>query len=413
MSLDRAERAFERGAYRDALELYKEVAGQTGSAFAQFQIGWIYQNGLGVEQSCAQAARWWTFSAGGGNITAANNLYSIYITGCEGVDANPSQALRFLRQAAQGGSARAQANLAGEYASGNNIDKDPFSAYDFARRSAEQDDVLGMLRLAEFHREGVGVPVDPERAIALLERAASMDVGHWDRVNKQSAQYNLGQMFDAGEGVPRDIHQAIAWFSLAASGPNDWFANEARARLEVLRSQLSPTELAQIASEIRRGQSATQIATTEDLHEALNAHVDAGREDAAISLAIDLGQRGDSYGQSMLGLFYMAGYGSIEKDLDEAYILFLRACRQGFWEACVFQAMTLAEQGRSKEALSIVDRMYLEMPQRDDARLLMVDALIILDDYVRAEELVREVLIADPINQEAKEKLQEILEISN
>lgn len=79
----------------------------------------------------------------------------------------------------------------------------------------------------------------------------------------------------------------------------------------------------------------------------------------------------------------------------------------------MFQAMTLAEQGRIKKARSIVDRIYPAMPQLNEARLLMSDALIVLEDYGRAEQLVREVLIADPINQEAKELLEELLGFSN
>src|SRR5438552_6777086 len=54
---DRGIGAFERGDYSVALAVWRPVADQ-GNEFAQYNIGWMYDLGLGVQQNDEQAVRW-------------------------------------------------------------------------------------------------------------------------------------------------------------------------------------------------------------------------------------------------------------------------------------------------------------------------------------------------------------------
>jgi TPR repeat protein len=53
-----AEAAGRRNDFATALKLYKAAASKN-DAFAQFQIGNIYNEGLGVKQDYAEALRWY------------------------------------------------------------------------------------------------------------------------------------------------------------------------------------------------------------------------------------------------------------------------------------------------------------------------------------------------------------------
>ena len=57
-----------------------------------------------------------------------------------------------------------------------------------------------------------GCGQDPDPLTKLRRQAEQGDA---------SAQYNLGAMYENGEGVPRDYVQAHKWYNLAASGTTD------------------------------------------------------------------------------------------------------------------------------------------------------------------------------------------------
>ena len=60
------------------------LAAERGNAFAQTQLGRIYQSGEGVERDCEEAARWFSLAADQGSPAARFALGRMYLTG-EGV----------------------------------------------------------------------------------------------------------------------------------------------------------------------------------------------------------------------------------------------------------------------------------------------------------------------------------------
>jgi TPR repeat protein len=163
--------AAKRGDHATALRLWLPLA-ENGDAFAQFNIGNLYNNGEGVPQDHAEAAKWYRLAADQGFEYAEFNMGVFYDRG-RGVPQDPAEAAKWYLLAAKKGNVRAQNNLGQLYAHGRGVEKDTIKAARLYRLAADQ-----------------GFP---------------------------GAQMNLGNMYARGEGVARDPVQAFLWYSSAAA----------------------------------------------------------------------------------------------------------------------------------------------------------------------------------------------------
>ena len=125
--LPTANDAFERGEYIAALELYETLAGQ-GNAEAQFQLGLMYEQGLGTDADRQIAQRYYQQAAEQQSPQALDALGTLYLKG-EGVIQNFKESLRLFQQAAAQGYPQAQHNLGIAYADGKGTFRDPVKAH--------------------------------------------------------------------------------------------------------------------------------------------------------------------------------------------------------------------------------------------------------------------------------------------
>lgn len=179
---------------------------EAGDTRAQFDIGSMYEQGLGVRQDYAEAARWYRRAGERGDVRAQYNLGIMFQNGW-GVPQNDARAVQWYRKAALQGMAPAQYNLGHMYHNGLGVPQDYSEAARWYRRAAEQGDV--------------------------------------------DAQRILGVAYYMGEHVPRDLVQSYFWFSLAASrlsGGEYRQAAEARARIE---KELTPEQLKRAQAMVR------------------------------------------------------------------------------------------------------------------------------------------------------------------
>jgi TPR repeat protein len=86
------------GEYATALRLFRPLAGQ-GNAIAQFNLGVMYRDGLGVPQNYPEALKWFRKAADQGMANAQYNLGSMYYGGL-GVSRNYLQAYMWFDIAA-------------------------------------------------------------------------------------------------------------------------------------------------------------------------------------------------------------------------------------------------------------------------------------------------------------------------
>jgi TPR repeat protein len=95
--------------YAEAVKWYRRAAEQ-GYAMAQFNLGIMYEFGVGVLQDYAEAVKWYRRAAEQGHAMAQCNLGIMYDSG-QGVPQDYAEAAKWYRRAAEQGHAKAQFNL--------------------------------------------------------------------------------------------------------------------------------------------------------------------------------------------------------------------------------------------------------------------------------------------------------------
>lgn len=166
-----AETALEEEQYEQAAMPLQLLALQ-GHQDAQFMLGLVYSNGLGVGSDLKQAIHWYELAAQQGHIEAQYNLGVAYSTG-KGVNPDNIKAAGWWRKAAIQGNTDAQFNLGLLYAQGEGVVKNMMEAARWWFQAASHGDA--------------------------------------------AAQYALGLMYVRGEGVSQDLSEAVKWWYLAAS----------------------------------------------------------------------------------------------------------------------------------------------------------------------------------------------------
>lgn len=119
--------AIQRGDYGDALSEWQPVAEQ-GNASAQYNLGQLYRDGLGVTQDYKEAEKWYRMAAQQGFRDAQYNLAFMHYKGY-GVPQNYKEAMKWYLSAAENGLAAAQFTLGVMYLNGEGVPKDNVQAY--------------------------------------------------------------------------------------------------------------------------------------------------------------------------------------------------------------------------------------------------------------------------------------------
>lgn len=89
----KADRAIDEGRFFDAFTLYRGLA-QKGNAEAQYQMGYAYYHGNGLNQDYEKAVEWFTEAANQGHIKAQETLGSMYYFG-QGVKQDLAESARW------------------------------------------------------------------------------------------------------------------------------------------------------------------------------------------------------------------------------------------------------------------------------------------------------------------------------
>ena len=126
--------AYESGDYATALRLNRSLAEQ-GQSTAQYNLGFMYDKGLGVPQDDAQAVTWYRKAAEQGLPLAQGNLGFMYDEG-QGVPQDDAQAVTWYRKAAEQGYPTAQYDLGIMYGKGRGVPQDYVEAHKWANLAA-------------------------------------------------------------------------------------------------------------------------------------------------------------------------------------------------------------------------------------------------------------------------------------
>lgn len=174
--------------------------------------------------------KWLRAAADQGSAEAQVGLGYMYESG-RGIPSNPIEALRWYRKAADEGNAQAMGLIGSLYANGpRGIAKDLAEAERWYRRAADQGDTLALSGLAELYE---------------YSHQNYTEAMKWYRKGADKgmifSQLAMGRFYEKGLGVNRDIRQAIYWYTLAANNEEDFLgfrrdeAKEALKRLGQVR----------------------------------------------------------------------------------------------------------------------------------------------------------------------------------
>ena len=167
--------AAQNGDFATALREWKSLAEQ-GFAYAQFNLGLMYDDGRGVPEDDGEAVKWYRLAAEQGHASAQNNLGLMYQKG-QGVPKDYKTAVKWYKLAAEQGFPAAQGNL------------------------------------GVMHGKGQGVPQDYKIAVKWYKLAAEQGVA--------DAQGNLGVMYAFGTGILKDYVYAHMWGNIAATNGHE------------------------------------------------------------------------------------------------------------------------------------------------------------------------------------------------
>ncbi|OHC74829.1 MAG: hypothetical protein A3G18_10315 [Rhodospirillales bacterium RIFCSPLOWO2_12_FULL_58_28] len=237
--------AYDAGDYATALKEFLPLAEQ-GHANSQHRLGNIYQKGLGVKQDIQQAIKWYKRAAEKDYVDSIYNLSLIYSRG-EGVAVDMEESAKWTTKAAALGDAESIYGLSWFHFYGRGLPKDLHKAEQYLREAVKlnyPDACYLLTRLYSKNPEFVN-----DEAIQWLRRDAESDnptaqfclellilkdkrfaveheeTGKW--IEKAAlhglapAQERLGIMYYHGDGVAKDVGEAVKWLNAATEGGLD------------------------------------------------------------------------------------------------------------------------------------------------------------------------------------------------
>lgn len=208
---------------RNFLQALKDA--RIGHPEAQYEVGLMFANGIGVEQDFGQAVYWVRQSAERGFAAAQYLLATRYLAG-EVIEQDDYQALCWLLKAGEQGNAKAMHKL-GRFLA----DAHPraaavnyLTAAKLGVAGAQYDYAASLLK------DGKDAELSPgaqREVVSWCKKAAAQGVS--------AAQCLLGDLYASGRGVDADLSLACAWYQKAARQ----YAPQAQVALSLLQAQLA------------------------------------------------------------------------------------------------------------------------------------------------------------------------------
>ncbi len=230
---------------------------EAGDLQAQYELGWCYAEGRGVETD-AETARMWIRKAADGGFAKAE--YDLFLYGLETFPVDTSANFQYCRRAADHGSIEAEYALGKCYLTGYGLSIDTAQAEAVFQRLAQTGDPDAMVQLFDLRQEKARTASDTADVLSWARQAAShmspagqyrLGLCYFDGFGVQEsvteavrlirfaadkgyafAQTELGICYDEGRGVEQDKAEAMKWLQKAAD------QNDLRARGLILVHQL-------------------------------------------------------------------------------------------------------------------------------------------------------------------------------
>jgi TPR repeat protein len=234
---------------------------EEGNPDAQVSLARAYEVGNGVPKSDQQAVKWYRAAAEQGNAKAQNSLALMYRSG-RGVNQDKAEAVSWYRKAARQKDPSAMFNLGTAYYNGDGVGVDDVAAFawfllaqdfgsgpavDAIKRMTEEARSLqtnAFEKIGDMYQKGDDLPKSYNDAVNWYRKAAengeagvqvklanlllhdttgTPNYAEVHRLCEKAAKQNsptgaycVGELYQQGFGVERDLPKAAVWFSQAA-----------------------------------------------------------------------------------------------------------------------------------------------------------------------------------------------------
>jgi TPR repeat protein len=207
--------------YRCAVQWDQAVADRNGQAANE--LGWLYEFGRGVPVDFAQALKWYTRAIALGDTDAYDNIGNLYYYG-RGVSRDYKQARTWFERGTAYADDRAEYDLGELYDDGLGVAQSDDEAEYWYKLAVDQGNKSAMNALGDIYYAQAGYAEDHKRpsdaqalyakSIPLFKQAADLGDAY--------AQYSLGFMYAAGQGVAggRNYAEALKWLTASAQQGN-------------------------------------------------------------------------------------------------------------------------------------------------------------------------------------------------
>lgn len=305
------------GDFPAALAIWQPLA-EAGDKAAQHNLGYAYDNGLGMEADDTQAAYWYQLAADQGVAASQVNLALLYARG-SGVAQSYEKSFYLLQLAADQGDAGGQYNLGIAYVLGNGTAQNFTAAMELFLAAATDGYLGAENEIGKLYRDGSGVEQNYDTAAYWFELAAQK--------GDPKAQNNLGLAYANGNGVPQDYAKSFEYYTLAAQ--QDYpeaitnLGHLYDAGAGVAQNDESAARLYQRAANLGYTPAMTYLATAYEFGR--GAPQDLAR---AMEIYEFAANRGDAEANYILGLIFLEGNRLVQPDVNTAVSYLLEAIKK-------------------------------------------------------------------------------------
>ena len=210
----------------DKAIVWARKAAQMNQPLAEYMLGRIYDEGLGVEVDHVEGLKWFEKAANHGDADAQNMVGNIY-SDADYVEHDPQKAFKYYQMAAAQGNLWGMYNLAYCYHKGIGTEMNLLSAEEWLRKAADgglqsaidilNNDPLYSQDTSSSDMEMNEEPSDDENDIN--QEAAPASVKGYRKLAKEGdsdAMLKLGLCYHNGDGVKQNYAEASKWFRRAA-----------------------------------------------------------------------------------------------------------------------------------------------------------------------------------------------------
>ena len=212
-SIADTEKAFEY--YARALENYIEAEKENENATAEYRIGRMYFNGMGIEENVSEAVKWLEKAALNHNATAAYQLYKIYSDG-NLIEADFEKASAFLKMACLLENPYAQYTLGNIELENGNIER----GIKLLNESADKEMSFACYKLGGIYSSDEYGLLDETASQEWYSKALNLFKSDYKDRPNDITSCRLGNMYLNGQGTEQDVNKAVEWLNKAAKQNN-------------------------------------------------------------------------------------------------------------------------------------------------------------------------------------------------